>query len=149
VPEIISNTSPLLYLYRIGILDWLPRLFSKIWTSTAVSQELREGRRKGHDVPDLQSLSWLEITEPRTIPSEWLALDLGAGELSVLALALENPDRFVLLDDGLAPRRDPRRDLAPLASRASPVIEYAITFARWAAEPRPAGCHLKELGFGS
>jgi predicted nucleic acid-binding protein len=104
VPEIISNTSPLLYLYRVGILDWLPRLFSKIWTSTAVSQELREGQRKGHDVPDLQSLSWLEITEPQTIPSEWLALDLGAGELSVLALALENPDRFVLLDDGLARR---------------------------------------------
>jgi predicted nucleic acid-binding protein len=104
VPEIVSNTSPLLYLYRIGTLDLLPRLFSKVWTSPAVSRELREGERRGHDVPDLQSFSWLEITEPRAIPSQWLALDLGAGELSVLALALENPHWFVLLDDGLARR---------------------------------------------
>jgi predicted nucleic acid-binding protein len=104
VPEIISNTSPLLYLHRVGSLEWLPKLFSGVCTSTAVSQELHEGRRKGHDVPDLQALSWLEIIDPQTIPSEWLALDLGAGELSVLALALENPDRYVLLDDGLARR---------------------------------------------
>lgn len=104
MPEIVSNTSPLLYLYRIGTLDLLPSLFSKVWTSSAVAQELREGQRKGHDVPNLQGLSWLEITEPRIVPSQWLALDLGAGELSVLALALENTQLFVLLDDALARR---------------------------------------------
>jgi hypothetical protein len=38
------------------------------------------------------------------MPSEWLALDLGAGELAVLALALEHPQRVVLLDDGRARR---------------------------------------------
>ncbi len=38
------------------------------------------------------------------MPSEWLALDLGAGELGAMALALENPDRIVLLDDMLARR---------------------------------------------
>lgn len=30
MPEAISNTSPLLYLYRINALDWLPELFSEI-----------------------------------------------------------------------------------------------------------------------
>jgi predicted nucleic acid-binding protein len=38
------------------------------------------------------------------VPSEWLALDLGPGELAVLALGLENQRRIVLLDDGLARR---------------------------------------------
>jgi predicted nucleic acid-binding protein len=38
------------------------------------------------------------------VPSEWLALDLGAGELAVLALALEHPRRVVLLDDARARR---------------------------------------------
>jgi predicted nucleic acid-binding protein len=38
------------------------------------------------------------------MPSEWLSLDLGRGELGAMALALENPDRTVLLDDGLARR---------------------------------------------
>jgi hypothetical protein len=35
---------------------------------------------------------------------EWLALDLGAGEIATMALALENPSRIVLLDDALARR---------------------------------------------
>ena len=38
------------------------------------------------------------------MPSEWLATDLGPGELAALALALENPGRIVLLDDALARR---------------------------------------------
>lgn len=38
------------------------------------------------------------------MPSEWLSLDLGAGELAVLALALDHPQRLVLLDDRRARR---------------------------------------------
>ena len=38
------------------------------------------------------------------MPSEWLALDLGVGEIAAMALALENPNRIVLLDDMLARR---------------------------------------------
>ena len=32
----ISNTSPLLYLHRIGVLNWLPRLFTEIWIPKAL-----------------------------------------------------------------------------------------------------------------
>jgi hypothetical protein len=42
--------------------------------------------------------------EPQSLPSEWLALDLGPGELAAMALALENPTHVVLLDDTLARR---------------------------------------------
>jgi predicted nucleic acid-binding protein len=104
VPEAISNTSPLLYLYRIGGLDWLPVLFTSVWTPHSVIGELQEGRRRGHDVPGIESFPWLQVVRPRSIPSEWLTLDLGAGELAALSLALEHPDRVVLLDDGLARR---------------------------------------------
>jgi len=102
VPEAISNTSPLLYLHRIGVLDWAPKLFSEVWTPGAVVSELQEGERKGYDVPNPRDYAWLQIVEPRSVPSEWLTLDLGPGELAVLALALENPSRVALLDDGLA-----------------------------------------------
>jgi uncharacterized protein len=51
MPEAISNISPLLYLYRIGALDWLPTLFRGIWIPSAVVCELREGQQKGYDVP--------------------------------------------------------------------------------------------------
>jgi aryl-alcohol dehydrogenase-like predicted oxidoreductase len=36
----ISNTSPLLYLYRIGGIHWLPELFDEVWIREAVRNEL-------------------------------------------------------------------------------------------------------------
>jgi predicted nucleic acid-binding protein len=102
MPEAISNTSPLLYLHRVGVLEWLPRLFSEIWIPGAVASELAEGRQRGYDVFSPESSAWARVVEPRMIPSEWLALDLGKGELATMALALENPGNPVLLDDALA-----------------------------------------------
>jgi hypothetical protein len=104
MPEAISNTSPLLYLYRTGVLEWLPELFSEIWIPRVVVLELEEGRRRGYDVLNPGEHTWLQVVEPRAVPSEWLALDLGTGELAAMALALENPGRVILLDDALARR---------------------------------------------
>jgi len=100
----ISNTSPLLYLYRVGAIDWLPIMFDEIWTTEAVRNELLAGQTKGYDVPISVNYPWLRAVNPKNMPSEWLALDLGAGELSAMALALENPNHIILLDDGLARR---------------------------------------------
>jgi predicted nucleic acid-binding protein len=104
VPEAISNTSPLVYLHRVGALDWLGHLFGEVWVPSAVIKELQAGRAGGHDVPLVGPQPWVRIVEPRATPSEWLSLDLGPGELAALALALENPSRIVLLDDQLARR---------------------------------------------
>ena len=84
--EIVSDTSPLLYLYRIEALDWLPALGGEVWIPNAVELELQQGRRRGYDVPDPARYDWLRIVDPGAIPSEWLTLDLGRGELAVLAL---------------------------------------------------------------
>lgn len=102
--EAISNTSPLFYLHQAGTLDWLPRLFSQVWIPSAVVQELAAGKRQGCDVPNLNACPWAPVRDPQRLPSEWLALDLGPGDLSALALALEHPQRVVLLDDSLARR---------------------------------------------
>jgi predicted nucleic acid-binding protein len=102
MPEAVSDTSPLLYLHQVGVIDWLPRLFSDVWIPHAVVQELAVGRRQGCDAPDPLVYSWIRVVEPQRLPSEWLAPDLGPGERSVLALALENPQRTALLDDALA-----------------------------------------------
>src|ERR1700686_676743 len=102
MPEAITNTSPLLYLHRIGTLTWLRELFSAIVVPSAVVRELQEGRERGYNVPDPSEHAWLEVAVPAAVPSEWLALDLGPGELAVLALGLEDRRRIVLLDDSLA-----------------------------------------------
>lgn len=111
MPDAISNTSPLLYLHRTDALGLLPHLFGKIWTTNEVLIELEEGRRRGFDVPEPNRIPWIDVVKPQSIPSEWLALDLGAGELSVMALALENRNRVVLLDDALARRIAQAADL--------------------------------------
>ena len=102
--EAISNTSPILYLYRIGVLNWMPQLFSEVWVPTAVVDELKVGLRRGHDVPNPATYSWLHVVDPQNMPSEWLSLDLGGGELAAMALALENRERIVILDELLARR---------------------------------------------
>lgn len=104
MPGAITNTSPLLYLYRADSLSWLASLFDSIWVPQAVITELEEGQRRGYEVPTPKAFPWLQIIEPDHIPSPWLALDLGAGELAAMALALENPSHVVLLDDQLARR---------------------------------------------
>ena len=104
MPQAISNTSPLLYLYRIGAMDWLSHLFDKVKIPTAVIDELQEGLRKGYDVPNPSVYPWLRMENPHTMQSEWLALELGPGELAAMALALENPSHIILLDDLLARR---------------------------------------------
>jgi len=38
------------------------------------------------------------------MPPEWFALDLGAGEIAAMALALENPTCIIVLGDTLAHR---------------------------------------------
>lgn len=104
MPSVISDTSPFLYLYRIGIIHLLPKIFDEIWMPDAVKDELLTGRNKGYDVPNPADYKWLRIVNPKSMPSEWLALDLGAGELAAMALALENPTCVILLDDMLARR---------------------------------------------
>jgi predicted nucleic acid-binding protein len=47
----ISNTSPLLFLYRAGVIDWLPQIFDEVWAPEAVRNELLAGQSKGYDVP--------------------------------------------------------------------------------------------------
>jgi len=102
MPEAIVNTSPLVFLYRIGALEWLTKLFGEIWVPSAVAHELEEGQRRGYDVPKPSNYTWLRVIDPRAIPSEWLMLDLGPGEIAAMALGLEDPSRIVLLDDARA-----------------------------------------------
>lgn len=98
----VSNTSPLLYLHRIGKFDWLRPLFVETWTPGAVQRELDEGRRRGHDVPHLEDYTWLRVTEPAASSGSIFASTLEAGERAAIELALEHAGSIVLLDDGLA-----------------------------------------------
>ncbi|HHB91130.1 MAG TPA: DUF3368 domain-containing protein [Anaerolineae bacterium] len=100
--DAISNTSPLLYLFRIGKIHLLLHHFENIITTPGVKEELRQGEALGYHVPNLDQFPWITIRQPKHAPSEWVARDLGRGELEVISLALEMKHAVVLLDDALA-----------------------------------------------
>lgn len=70
MPKAISNTSPILYLYRVKAINWLPKLFDEVWTPEAVKNELLAGRTAGYDVPDPAAYPWLTIANPISTPAK-------------------------------------------------------------------------------
>ena len=59
MPEVITDTSPIQYLYQIAQLDLLPTLYGQISMPQAVADELAQGRAQGISLPDPTSLSWI------------------------------------------------------------------------------------------
>lgn len=104
MPDVICNTSPLQYLHQIGHLELLPKLVSRISVTTAVVQELAEGRRRSLDLPIPEALAWVDLRAPSNEQVVRLVADLGPGETGVLLLAMERTDPVVILDDALARR---------------------------------------------
>jgi predicted nucleic acid-binding protein len=103
MPErtVIADTTPLLYLHRIGLLTLLPRLYGQVHVPPAVVAELEQGRRQNCDVPVINGLAWLTVSP---LPPGTVLLnipDLGDGEAEALALAKRHPGCLVLMDDAL------------------------------------------------
>jgi len=105
MPEVvISNTSPIFYLHRLRLLDLLQKLYQEIIVPKAVVAELEAGRRQGEDVPAIDSYEWIKIRAIRSPQILGLSTDFGPGETEVLALALEESDSLVIIDEKLARR---------------------------------------------
>jgi len=111
--EVISNTSPLQYLHQLDLLDLLPTLYSEVLVPYAVVREIEAGRSLGVALPVLETLPWLRVQEVANAALLPVLSDLGAGEREVLALALEQSNPLVILDDSFA-RRFARRLELPL-----------------------------------
>lgn len=106
MPEtrVIVNTSPLLYLHQVGCLDLLQKLYGAIAVPPAVPQELEIGKLQGVDVPEVNSIEWIQIRPVASATLVPAVIDLGQGEAEVIALGLENPDSLLIFDDKLARR---------------------------------------------
>ncbi len=104
MPNIIVNTSPIQYLYQANLLHLLSNLYSQIILPKSVADELAVGLSLGISLPDIYSISWIEIRSAQSKAILPLVTELGAGEREALALALEIPETLLILDDGLARR---------------------------------------------
>jgi hypothetical protein len=101
--DAVCSVSPVMYLHRIGALEWLPKLFTRVIMPSVVLEDLLEGRFIGYNVPSPFDLPWIQYEDPQlTIPSAWISLDLSSGEVAAMSVAFENRDCLVLLDDPMA-----------------------------------------------
>lgn len=83
MPNIISNTSCLIVLDNIGMLDVLKELYGKVFITEEVSKEF------GKTVPD-----WIEVR--KVSDNKYLKLMknfVDLGEASTIALAVENDEK--------------------------------------------------------
>ncbi|PSR52939.1 DUF3368 domain-containing protein [Adhaeribacter arboris] len=86
---IISDTSCLILLDKIGKLSLLQKLYGKIITTQIVADEF------GSNLPD-----YITIQNPQDINTQLvLGAALDKGEASALALALEQPNCLLIIDE--------------------------------------------------
>ena len=109
---VVSDSSPLNFLVRLGAEGVLPRLFGRVLVPDEVVAELSHP-----SAPELvrgfadRPPAWLEVRTPRSTPE---IPRLHRGESAAIALAIELESRLVLMDDRAARHEAIRRGLRPV-----------------------------------
>jgi predicted nucleic acid-binding protein len=86
---IISDTSCLIVLSKIGEMDLLKKVYGSVFTTLDIADEF------GDSLPEWMEV--LSVKDPFT--QQLLELQIDKGESSAIALALEMPGSTVILDD--------------------------------------------------
>ena len=109
---VVSNTTPLITLAGVGLLDLLPQLYGQIWIAEVVHREYQAGQTARE--PDLDTLPWL-IVRPVAVEPVLVAL-LDEGEAATITLATAQRARVVVLDEARGRRVAQRRGLATIGT---------------------------------
>ena len=97
---VISNTSPLTNLAAIGQFDLLYRLYGELWIAEAVWQELNAGGHAWPGCAEVAGADWITRREVTNRPLVMALRErLDPGEAETIALAVECPPAWVLMDE--------------------------------------------------
>lgn len=103
---VVSDTTPLLYLVRVGRLDLLRELYVDVVVPQTVWNELVEARPDALGVVAVRAAAWLRVVPDASAPddvAEVLA-EIDAGEAAAIAVALERHADLLLIDDAAGRR---------------------------------------------
>ncbi|GBC95186.1 hypothetical protein HRbin16_00973 [bacterium HR16] len=102
--KVVSNTSPIMNLARVGHLYLLERLYLKVSIPEAVFHELqRSSDLLGNT--RFESLPWLDVSPVNNrLLVDALLLELHRGEAEAIALAVENKADLLLIDERIGRR---------------------------------------------
>jgi predicted nucleic acid-binding protein len=100
MPKVVSNTTPLISLLKIGKLEILRDLYGEILVPQEVFNEIEAGRTKEFYI-DISKTGWIRIEKIKDPRSLAYFLDLDKGEAEAIVLAVENNADLILLDETL------------------------------------------------
>ncbi len=98
----IADSGPLICLARIGRIELLPRLFSKIFVPPEVWNEVTVRGQNHPGAYEVSQATWFTIQAPDSQIVRPLSILVDAGEAEAIALAQTTPDCIILLDDSRA-----------------------------------------------
>ena len=94
---VISDTSPLSYLVRIGEIDILPAIFEEVMVPPSVLVELRHASAPAETRCWAESPpSWIHEQSPAMLLAD---LDLDLGETEAISLAKEHAGSLLIIDE--------------------------------------------------
>ncbi len=93
------NASPLIFLTQVGLLDVLNEPGIPVLVPDVVIGEIGAHGATDPAVVAVRRAGWIRVVATPSIPASVAACKLDAGETAVLAVALEESDAQVVLDD--------------------------------------------------
>jgi predicted nucleic acid-binding protein len=100
MPEIVSNTTPIISLLKLSKLEILKNLYSEIIVPKAVYEEVEAGKNKPY-YKDLNKFQWMQIREVADRNSLKFFYNLDTGEAEAIVLAKEINAQLLLIDEKL------------------------------------------------
>lgn len=98
MPNVVSNTTPLISLSKISMLHLLEELYKIIIIPSAVFDEYQNGKDKDFFV-DISRIDWIKIVEIKSRKASEYLLDLDRGEAEAIILAEEINSDLLLMDE--------------------------------------------------
>jgi predicted nucleic acid-binding protein len=102
IEKVVANASPLIILFKGGLADLLPKLFSEIAVPDGVWEEIIAGGPTDSAVSALPETAWLHRAKTNAVAPEILIWNLGVGESQVLSLAFADRSYVAMIDDRAA-----------------------------------------------
>jgi len=103
-PVVVSNTTPLILLQKIGQLELIQKLYTKIYIAEAVYQEtVIEGNETTSRDDFVSKRDWIEIVEiSNKDAKKMFTTNLHEGEVETMILAIEKSADLCIIDDLIA-----------------------------------------------
>ena len=98
--KVVSNTTPIISLLKIGKLHLFKELYGEIFIPKEVFNEIEAGKNKEFHT-DLSKVDWIKIEEISDEKSLSYFLDLDKGEAEAIILANEKNADLIILDESL------------------------------------------------